>query len=269
MKLKHVHLFGILLLSLVLASFLGKYIDFGKEGLENEKATSKVTNQHTGGDGADADADDADADADAAADPEGDDADAAIPPNPDRGAESTYGNESTVADTGKGVEGFGGLFDSILPSNSGYSLEQFISPFSSVEGLEGGRSGITQDQIPKGQEHLYVLKSQVVPPTTCPVCPSIGGNSDGGSSGGVGGRSSGSQDNEGTSSGLSNGLGSAFPGGSGGAGGSSSKCPPCPACARCPEPSFECKKVPNYAIRQNGTMSVPRPVLAVFSQFGM
>jgi len=24
------------------------------------------------------------------------------------------------------------------------------------------------------------------------------------------------------------------------------KCPPCPACARCPEPSFECKKVPNY-----------------------
>jgi len=24
------------------------------------------------------------------------------------------------------------------------------------------------------------------------------------------------------------------------------KCPPCPPCARCPEPSFECKKVPNY-----------------------
>ena len=26
------------------------------------------------------------------------------------------------------------------------------------------------------------------------------------------------------------------------------KCPPCPPCARCPEPSFECKKVPNYDV---------------------
>ena len=262
MKLKHVHLFGILLLSLVLASFLGKYIDFGKEGLENENdTTSKVTNQHTGGD----------------IDPDEDgDADAAIPPNPGRSAEATYGNESTVADVdadaGKGVEGFGGLFDSVLPASSGFTLEQFISPFSNVEGLEGGSgsgSGITQDQIPKGQEHLYILKSQVVPPTTCPVCPSFGGKGDGAADsehgGGGGGGGGGAND----SSGLSNGLGSAFPGGSGGAGGSSSKCPPCPACARCPEPSFECKKVPNYAISQNGAMSVPRPVLADFSQFGM
>jgi hypothetical protein len=30
------------------------------------------------------------------------------------------------------------------------------------------------------------------------------------------------------------------------------KCPPCPPCDRCPEPSFECKKVPNYnAINNN------------------
>jgi len=258
MKLKHVHLFGILLLSLVLASFLGKYIDFGKEGLETENDKGdEETNKHTGGD------------ADAGAD-----ADESIPPNTGRSAESTYGNESTVAESFTGVEGFGGLFDSILPSNSGHSLEPFISPFSNVEGLEGGSgSGITQDQIPKGQEHLYILKSQVVPPTTCPVCPSFGGKGDGaadsesgaGGAGSAGGAGGGGND----SSGLSNGLGSAFPGGSGGAGGSSSKCPPCPACARCPEPSFECKKVPNYAISQNGSMSVPRPVLADFSQFGM
>lgn len=26
------------------------------------------------------------------------------------------------------------------------------------------------------------------------------------------------------------------------------KPPPCPPCGRCPEPSFECKKVPNYSI---------------------
>lgn len=45
------------------------------------------------------------------------------------------------------------------------------------------------------------------------------------------------------------------------------QCPPCPACARCPEPSFECKKVPNYnAISAD---SLPMPVLADFSQFGM
>ena len=45
------------------------------------------------------------------------------------------------------------------------------------------------------------------------------------------------------------------------------KCPPCPACARCPEPSFECKKVPNYnAINSE---YLPIPVLNDFSGFGM
>lgn len=44
-------------------------------------------------------------------------------------------------------------------------------------------------------------------------------------------------------------------------------CSPCPPCARCPEPSFECKKVPNYAA--NDDQYLPRPVLSDFSQFGM
>jgi hypothetical protein len=45
------------------------------------------------------------------------------------------------------------------------------------------------------------------------------------------------------------------------------KCPPCPACARCPEPSFECKKVPNYnSINEE---YLPVPVLNNFSGFGM
>ena len=48
---------------------------------------------------------------------------------------------------------------------------------------------------------------------------------------------------------------------------SSEQCPPCPACARCPEPSFECKKVPNYqSIDQN---AVPSPILNDFSSFGL
>ena len=88
--------------------------------------------------------------------------------------------------------------------------------------------GIPRSQIPAGQEDLYILKSQVVPPV-CPVCPTITSSSN-------------DPDKE-------------------------AKCPPCPACARCPEPSFECKKVPNYSVIDN--QYLPQPVLSDFSTFGM
>ena len=82
--------------------------------------------------------------------------------------------------------------------------------------------------------NLYILKSQVVPPT-CPVCPKT----------------------------------------------SNEPPPPCPPCARCPEPSFECKKVPNYSsenkylptifppFTSNGPMrdTNPEPILNDFSSF--
>lgn len=84
--------------------------------------------------------------------------------------------------------------------------------------------GIPRSQIPPGQEDLYILKSQVVPPV-CPACPTA----------------------------------AACP--------RQEPCPPCPACARCPEPSFECKKVPNYNAINNEYL--PAPVLNDFSQFGM
>jgi hypothetical protein len=84
--------------------------------------------------------------------------------------------------------------------------------------------GIPRSQIPPGQEDLYILKSQVVPPV-CPACPAP----------------------------------ASYP--------REEKCPPCPACARCPEPSFECKKVPNYDAINNDFL--PTPVLNDFSQFGM
>ena len=42
---------------------------------------------------------------------------------------------------------------------------------------------------------------------------------------------------------------------------------PCPPCARCPEPSFDCKKVPNYS--STNSEYLPVPVLNDFSQFGM
>jgi hypothetical protein len=78
-------------------------------------------------------------------------------------------------------------------SSGGYSSDYYST-------LPGG---IPKSKIPPGQEDLYILKSQVVPPV-CPACPSS----------------------------------AACP--------RQEPCPPCPACARCPEPSFECKKVPNY-----------------------
>lgn len=83
---------------------------------------------------------------------------------------------------------------------------------------------VRKSQIPPGDEDLYILKSQIVPPV-CPACPT---------------NTSCPRDKP---------------------------CPPCPPCARCPEPSFECKKVPNYAT--NNTQYLPRPVLSDFSQFGM
>ena len=85
--------------------------------------------------------------------------------------------------------------------------------------------GISGRMIPPGQEDLYILKSEVVPPV-CPACPTS----------------------------------SACP--------STEKPPPCPACARCPEPSFECKKVPNYNAA-NSSSYLPIPVLSDFSSFGM
>ena len=84
--------------------------------------------------------------------------------------------------------------------------------------------GVPASMIPPGQQDLYILKSEIVPPV-CPACPSS----------------------------------TACP--------RAEKPPPCPACARCPEPSFECKKVPNYnAIGEN---YLPVPVLNSFSTFGM
>ena len=42
--------------------------------------------------------------------------------------------------------------------------------------------------------------------------------------------------------------------------------PPCPACERCPEPSFDCKKVPNYRSTSVGDY-LPMPILNDFSRF--
>ena len=72
--------------------------------------------------------------------------------------------------------------------------------------------GIPKSQIPAGQEDLYILKSEVVPPV-CPACPTPIVKCKGGDS---------------------------------------KPPPPCPPCARCPQPKFDCKKVPNYGTNNLG-----------------
>ena len=88
---------------------------------------------------------------------------------------------------------------------------------------------VKKSDIPEGDEDLYILKSEIVPPV-CPKCPDpIVGSSD-----------------------------DKF---------DVTKCPACPPCGRCPEPAFDCKKVPNYSSFNQNYM--PVPVLSDFSSFGM
>jgi hypothetical protein len=85
-----------------------------------------------------------------------------------------------------------------------------------------GMRGIRKRDIPEGDEHLYILKSEIVPPV-CPKCPDA----------------------------------AACP--------RPEPCTPCPPCARCPEPSFTCKKVPNYNSRNQSQL--PLPMLNTFAAF--
>jgi hypothetical protein len=50
-------------------------------------------------------------------------------------------------------------------SNNNPSYSSNNNPYNSVF-----PSGVTKSQIPSGQENLYILKSEVVPPV-CPACP--------------------------------------------------------------------------------------------------
>jgi hypothetical protein len=91
-------------------------------------------------------------------------------------------------------------------------------------------------EIPPGDENLYILKSEIVPPV-CPACPPV---IEGG------------------------GCPAACKA-------TCAPCPrpppipPCPPCERCPEPQFQCKKVPDYKNIIPGNL--PRPLLNDFSQF--
>ena len=150
--------------------------------------------------------------------------------------QTTYSNGSSTMTT---VSGSNGNTAYAATGPNGNTAVGTSNTYDSSAYYNSLPTGIPASQIPSGQEDLYILKSQVVPPV-CPKCPDP------------------------IISSSSSGSGSS---GSSGSGSSSAKCPPCPPCARCPEPAFDCKKVPNYNSFNANYM--PVPVLSDFSSFGM
>jgi hypothetical protein len=98
------------------------------------------------------------------------------------------------------------------PSGNTYSSYDSSAYYNSFP------QGVSRSQIPSGQEDLYILKSQVVPPV-CPKCadPIV--------------QCPNSTD--------------------------VTKCPPCKPCGRCAEPAFDCVKRPNYKAFNQDYMPVP------------
>ena len=92
------------------------------------------------------------------------------------------------------------------------------STYDSSAYLNSLPQGIPRNQIPPGDEDLYILKSQIVPPV-CPKCPDViqqcPDNFD------------------------------------------ATKCPPCKPCGRCELPPFECVKRPTYNAFNQNYMPVP------------
>jgi hypothetical protein len=208
MKLTKVHLFVMLLLALVFCSFFGGACGAGP-GLEGFNMPSDGTTPYNG---------------------EGQYSD----------QYSNYGKlYSANKQYAKGQDAANDRKDKVLPQGSpnAQAEDNDVSASSSSgsyaayqsHGHGSGHQGIPASQIPPGQEDLYMLKSEIVPPV-CPACPAMKCNA-------------------------------------GSGGGGEKKCPPCPPCARCPEPAFECKKVPNYSGGNDDVL--PHPVLNSFSQFGL
>ena len=117
--------------------------------------------------------------------------------------------------------------------------------------------GVSQSNIPAGSQDMYMLKSQVVPPTN-PAGASTRGAAGAAGTGAAGtgaGAGSAPATNVNPSPCQANNCKPA-------------PVPPCPPCERCPEPAFDCKKVPNYN-SASVNQYLPQPMLADFSQFGM
>jgi len=114
-------------------------------------------------------------------------------------------NNSNFDSNTKLLDRLVGIFDSVSKGKMNAPMFNVSDTTTSTNANANEPQGVPKSRIPPGQENLYILKSEIVPPV-CPACPQVN-------------------------------CGSCA---------TAKKCPPCPPCARCPEPSFECKKVPNY-----------------------
>jgi hypothetical protein len=151
-----------------------------------------------------------------------------------------------------------------LAQQTGAYMGAHMGPMPSTQNYDSSAyknslpAGIPKSQILPGQEDLYILKSEVVPPV-CPKCPDpiLKCNENLTNLSNSSNYSNNFSNGSNYSSNFSNSSNYS----------DNTKCPPCPPCARCPEPAFDCKKVPNYnAFNQN---YMPIPVLNSFSSFGM
>ena len=131
MKLQKIHIFLILLLSLIFASCLGTFL---REGMSSQR-TVTGTNGNT--------------------------------------VTATTGPEGNTAITGPGgntavVDGYDAS-STTYTGSGGNSATVTSGPYGNTV-VTTNTDGIQYNDIPDGQEDLYILKSEIVPPV-CPACP--------------------------------------------------------------------------------------------------
>ena len=144
-----------------------------------------------------------------------------------------YSNTNTyTATTGSSGTAYSGPNATVYTTETPYTATSGSSAYNSgYDYSSSNPQGVSRSNIPEGDEDLYMLKSQIVPPV-CPVCPGCNKT--------VNINSSSNKD----------------------------KCQPCPSCARCPKPAFDCKKVPNYKTIDDSFL--PTPVMnTAYSTYGM
>jgi len=287
MKLTHIHLFLILLASLVLCSFLGG-VGCTTEGMEDNTAADDENEDEDD----ENNTDDSDEVKIVMVNKNGQISGKLISNNDynedyyssEGNVTSYYGPQGNEVVSVKGPNGNQILVEADYNTKS-YSQSSYNNGVSTTSGSNGGYAAtgpngntvvsgpngntavvngntavvngdpVSKSQIAPGDEDLYILKSQIVPPV-CPVCPGIKPaylNDD-----------DDADDLNGTSTTITGPKGNSVSKTTN----SGEKCPPCPACARCPEPSFDCKKVPSYK-QGSSNAFLPRPVLSDFSTFGM
>ena len=147
MKLRAIHLFMILILSLLLCSCLGGLSGCIQEGMKSGLSTTTKqieTGTYIG--------------------PAGD--------TVHTYSNDTTGNKAIVGPNGNVVkvdtnDNYNGYDNSTI----GGDPNTWTPQTNSVTVTRVSNNGIPASQIPPGDEDLYILKSQIVPPV-CPACPS-------------------------------------------------------------------------------------------------